>query len=123
MRDDLLFGANLPCLGDSIDEGNTEYVDKTGSERRRHSFSNEVLIVPKTSGYYVPRHILLNQELRERFFGLSGSTPNDLALQNWLYECKKFVEFPAIIIHITAGEPARGTEITATTIISDSKGA
>lgn len=125
MRDDLLLGANVPCLGDPIDEDNTEYVDKMSSERIGYSFLNDpensVLTDPKTSGY-IPRHILSNQELRERFFGLSGSTPNHLALQSWLNECEQFVKFLAIIIHITAGQPTRGTEITATTIINNSKG-
>lgn len=41
MRDGLLLGANLPCLGDPIDEDNTEYVDKMGSGRMGYSFLND----------------------------------------------------------------------------------
>jgi len=72
MHDDLLFGANLPCLGDPIDKDNTEYVDKIGSERMGYSFLNDpenwVLTDPTTSGY-VPRHKFSDQELTDRFFG------------------------------------------------------
>ncbi|KAK4514156.1 uncharacterized protein ATC70_001743 [Mucor velutinosus] len=125
MHDDLLLGANVPCLGDPVDEDNTEYVDKMSSERIGYSFlndvENEALVDSKTSGY-IPRHILSNRELRERFFGLDGSTPNHLTLQGWLNQCEQYVKFLATIIHIEAGQPTRGTEISSSTIINNSKG-
>ncbi|GAN09530.1 hypothetical protein MAM1_0273d09060 [Mucor ambiguus] len=42
MRNGLLLGGNVPCLGDPIDEDNTEYVDKMSSERIGYSFLNDI---------------------------------------------------------------------------------
>lgn len=121
----LLLGANVPCLGNPVDMRQTRHVDSLSNICPGYSFvtdpSNATLNSRETSGY-VLRQIFSSTRLKQEFFGVNGNTPNTIRLSSWLSQSGKFVELLLILIHLTAGQPTRATEILSASIINNDRG-
>ncbi|KAL9536653.1 hypothetical protein PS6_011839, partial [Mucor atramentarius] len=124
LRDKLLLGANIPCLGNPDNEDMTRYNDQMSSDGVGYSLindpANEILHRDSTM-HYIILQILSNEDLKQRFGFINGRLTNILALDQWLKVATKFVKLPALATHILAGQPARGTELCATTIVNNNK--
>ena len=120
----ILLGANVPCLGDPVNDDATEYTDLMSSQRMGYSFfkdpANAVLTSKSTSGYII-RHILSTPALKMRFFGVDGNTPNAAAFEEWMKDASAFVMKLLALAHITSGAPTRGTEVCGSTIVNNHK--
>lgn len=124
-KDNILFGLDYSDLFDAVDPNRTNFQDILSSTRAGYSFINDrsnTSLASQETRSRLLLHILSDQELSLRFFGVDGNSPNEVAFSEWLSHASNFVGIIALLIHITAGQPTRGTEITAATIVNNSLG-
>ena len=90
-------------LKDNIDNSNSCY-----------SFLNEVANQLQTDQLHVVRHIIKNQNLSRDFIASNDEASiqwNQERIQVWYVQCRKFVDLLIAAIHISSGQPCRGTEM------------
>jgi hypothetical protein len=54
--------------------------------------------------------------------GTKNGAMNALAFSEWLHDADKFVEILLLLVHLTSGQPTRGSEVTSTTIVNKASG-
>lgn len=123
LKDKLLLGADLPPLFDQGNLENTEFREMPSSTKAGYSFlrdpANDALH-NKNTAQYILSYVFSTPAERFKFF--DGNHPIPTAFEGWLTDAAYFVEILAVLIHISSGQPTRGTEITATTIYNNNKG-
>lgn len=125
LKDDIFLEANFPVLGDPINPNNTVYADQFNNRSLSYNFftdpQNEALTCDETRSY-IMNHIFSTETLRIKYFGINNNEINALEFSTLFEKISEFVGIIAILIHITSGQPTRGTEITASSITNNTKG-
>lgn len=125
LKENILLGCNYSDLFDNIDENQANFHDLLSSTRAGYSFISDnrnTLLASQDTRSRLLLHVLSTQDLGLRFFGIDGHSPNNVAFSEWLGYASSFIEIVAILVHISAGQPTRGTEVTAATIVNNSLG-
>lgn len=124
-KDKVLLGADYFFLGDPINQLNNDFADQLHSVKVGYSFlydGDNATLHDQSTRTHLFRHICSVKELCQRFFGVTGTTTNLLAFSEWMHDVSTFVGMIAVLIHLSAGQPTRGTEFTSATLVNNQDG-
>jgi hypothetical protein len=102
-------------------DGELDFHDDINCSRNGYSFLNDPMNHTLTSADtrgYIFAGIMSNGCRREEFFGVEeeDGMVNRARVEKWLKLVEQFVILLAIAVHISGGQPARGTEVTSYTL-------
>ena len=119
----LLFGRPMPDLLDPENPMQTNFMEKMQNTKFGYSFlndrSNPSLTREETRAYIL--NILCNDlDLSVKFLG-DGTSENKVAFGSWMKDAGEFVKIMTILIHLTSGQPSRGTELLESSSICNTE--